>query len=36
VEWANKVENLLPLKATIITIKIENNQQRTIELKNNE
>lgn len=36
VEWPNKVENLLPLKSTLITITINNNQQRTIELKNNE
>ncbi|MCF6181343.1 tRNA (adenosine(37)-N6)-threonylcarbamoyltransferase complex ATPase subunit type 1 TsaE [Lutibacter sp.] len=36
VEWPNKVENLLPLKSTFITITINNNQQRTIELKNNE
>ncbi|MDX1828142.1 MAG: tRNA (adenosine(37)-N6)-threonylcarbamoyltransferase complex ATPase subunit type 1 TsaE [Lutibacter sp.] len=36
IEWPNKVENLLPLKSTIITISINNNQQRTIELKNNE
>ncbi len=36
IEWPNKVENLLPLKATIITISINTNQQRTIELKNNE
>jgi tRNA threonylcarbamoyladenosine biosynthesis protein TsaE len=36
VEWPNKVENLLPLKSTIITISINNNQLRTIELKNNE
>jgi len=36
VEWPNKVENLLPLKSVIITISINSNQQRTIELKNNE
>jgi len=36
IEWPNKVENLLPLKSTIITISINNNQLRTIELKNNE
>jgi len=36
VEWPNKVENLLPLKSVNITISTKNNQQRTIELKNNE
>lgn len=36
VEWPNKVENLLPLKSVIITIKANSNQQRTIELINNE
>ncbi|MBL4939804.1 MAG: tRNA (adenosine(37)-N6)-threonylcarbamoyltransferase complex ATPase subunit type 1 TsaE [Lutibacter sp.] len=36
VEWPNKVENLLPLKSVTITIKANSNQQRTIELKNNE
>ena len=36
VEWPNKVENLLPLKSVIITITANNNQQRTIELINNE
>lgn len=36
VEWPNKVKNLLPLKSVIITITTNSNQQRTIELKNNE
>ena len=36
VEWPNKVENLLPLKSVIITITTNSNQQRTIELINNE
>jgi len=36
VEWPNKVENLLPLNAVTITITANNNQLRTIELKNNE
>lgn len=36
VEWPNKVENLLPLKSVIITITANENQQRTIELTNNE
>ena len=36
VEWPNKVENLLPLKSVIVTITANSNQQRTIELKNNE
>ena len=36
VEWPNKVENLLPLKSVNITISTNNNQQRTIELINNE
>ncbi|WP_298368997.1 tRNA (adenosine(37)-N6)-threonylcarbamoyltransferase complex ATPase subunit type 1 TsaE [uncultured Lutibacter sp.] len=36
VEWPNKVENLLPLKSVNITITLDNNQQRTIEVKNNE
>ena len=36
VEWPNKVENLLPLKSVTITITIDHDQQRTIELKNNE
>ncbi len=36
VEWPNKVENLLPLKSVNITISTNNDQQRTIELKNNE
>ena len=36
VEWPNKVENLLPLKSVSITITTNNNQQRTIELINNE
>ena len=36
VEWPNKVENLLPLKSVIITIATNSNQQRTIELINNE
>ena len=33
VEWPNKVENLLPLDAVTITITINNNKQRTIDLK---
>ncbi|WP_457611012.1 tRNA (adenosine(37)-N6)-threonylcarbamoyltransferase complex ATPase subunit type 1 TsaE [Lutibacter sp.] len=36
VEWPNKVENLLPLKSVTISITTNSNQQRTIELKNNE
>jgi len=36
VEWPNKVENLLPLKSVIVTITANSDQQRTIELKNNE
>ena len=36
VEWPNKVENLLPLKSVTITITANSDQQRTIELKNNE
>jgi len=36
IEWPNKVENLLPLKSVNITISKINDQQRTIELKNNE
>ena len=36
VEWPNKVENLLPLKSVIVTITTTNNQQRTIEIVNNE
>jgi tRNA threonylcarbamoyladenosine biosynthesis protein TsaE len=35
VEWPNKVENLLPLKSVIINITANDNQLRTIELKNN-
>jgi len=36
VEWPNKVENLVPLKSVNIIITANKNQQRTIELKNNE
>ncbi|WP_456421421.1 tRNA (adenosine(37)-N6)-threonylcarbamoyltransferase complex ATPase subunit type 1 TsaE [Lutibacter sp.] len=36
IEWPNKVENLLPLKSVTISITTNSNQQRTIELKNNE
>jgi tRNA threonylcarbamoyladenosine biosynthesis protein TsaE len=36
VEWPNKVENLVPLKSVAITITVTKNQQRTIELINNE
>ena len=36
VEWPNKVENLLPLKSVIVKITANSNQQRTIELINNE
>jgi tRNA threonylcarbamoyladenosine biosynthesis protein TsaE len=36
VEWPNKVENLLPLNSVTITITANSNNQRTIELKNNE
>lgn len=36
VEWPNKIENLLPLKTVTITITINENEMRTIELKNNE
>ena len=35
-EWPNKVENLLPLRSVNITISTNNDQQRTIELINNE
>ena len=35
VEWPNKVENLLPLKSVTINITANDNQLRTIELKNN-
>ncbi|NOR29022.1 MAG: tRNA (adenosine(37)-N6)-threonylcarbamoyltransferase complex ATPase subunit type 1 TsaE [Lutibacter sp.] len=36
IEWPNKVENLLPLNSVSITITTNSNQQRTIELINNE
>jgi tRNA threonylcarbamoyladenosine biosynthesis protein TsaE len=36
VEWPNKVENLLPLKSTIITISIDSDQLRTLEISYNE
>ena len=36
IEWPNKVENLLPLKSTNITISIDNDQQRTLEISYNE
>ena len=36
VECPNKVENLLPLKSTIVTISIESNQLRTLEISYNE
>jgi len=36
VEWPNKVENLLPLKSTIVTISIESNELRTLEISYNE
>ena len=36
IEWPNKVENLLPLSAVKITIKVNKNDLRTLELKNNE
>jgi len=36
VEWPNKVENLLPLKSVNITITLNSNQLRTIEVLNNE
>ena len=36
IEWPNKVENLLPLNAVKITIKVNKNDLRTLELKNNE
>jgi len=36
IEWPNKVENLLPLNTVSIKITLENNQQRTIAIKNNE
>ncbi|WP_456377188.1 tRNA (adenosine(37)-N6)-threonylcarbamoyltransferase complex ATPase subunit type 1 TsaE [Lutibacter sp.] len=36
VEWPNKVENLLPLESVSIKITANSNQQRTIELINNE
>ena len=35
-EWPNKVENLLPLKSVNITITLNSNQLRTIEVLNNE
>jgi tRNA threonylcarbamoyladenosine biosynthesis protein TsaE len=34
-EWPNKVENLVPLNATTITITSDRDQLRTIELRNN-
>lgn len=36
VEWPDKVENLLPLKAVNIIISANNDQQRTIEITTNE
>lgn len=36
IEWPNKVENLLPLKSTIITISINSDQLRTLEISYNE
>jgi len=36
VEWPNKIKNLLPLESVNITITTNKNQQRTIEVKNNE
>lgn len=36
IEWPNKVENLLPLSAVKITIEVNKNDLRTLELKNNE
>lgn len=36
VEWPNKVENLLPLNSVTVNITTDKDQQRTIELKNNE
>ncbi|MGV6846569.1 MAG: tRNA (adenosine(37)-N6)-threonylcarbamoyltransferase complex ATPase subunit type 1 TsaE [Lutibacter sp.] len=36
IEWPNKVENLLPLNVTTVTIKNSANNKRTIEIVNNE
>jgi tRNA threonylcarbamoyladenosine biosynthesis protein TsaE len=36
VEWPNKVENLVPLNAVNIKIKVTKKDLRTLELKNNE
>ena len=36
IEWPNKVENLLPLKSTIITIHIDSSELRTLEISYNE
>lgn len=36
VEWPNKIENLLPLKSVAITITNNQQNERTIELVNNE
>ena len=35
IEWPNKVKNLLPLSSVTITIALNSDQLRTIELKNN-
>jgi tRNA threonylcarbamoyladenosine biosynthesis protein TsaE len=36
IEWPNNVENLLPLNTVSVNITMKSNQQRTIELINNE
>ena len=36
IEWPNKVENLLPLKSTMITIHIDSSELRTLEISYNE
>jgi len=33
VEWPNKIENLLPLNAVVIHIKVKNNNTRTLTFK---
>ncbi len=36
IEWGEKVENLLPLESVIVTITINDNEQRTIEITTDE
>ncbi len=35
IEWPEKVKNLVPLNSVLITITANNNQLRTLELRNN-